>query len=361
MQDYCDNERDQARNLKTYAEKWVNRLKQQSSLVSYHTTKRAQLDVVRVTKELARLKESTCVETQKVIEKYRAYINETYISERFRSGRKHRRANEFKKQFKTANTSVSEISAELETLSAQEKRARGAIRTADSACEILELDPTATEKQRARAADIQTKKRTLLEDLTVKIAETKEKYKGAQKTYRLKATEIFKQCQYVEEERLEQIRETLLDFIQAMHPPKYSSELDQIFEGLTTKITTQQNSFDDLLFWAKSYGIETKLTKSLPSTANDDDDDDNESVAESRPSKKPTHHETDKTKNTHHDKHQTVVENDEDGEELSAAINGTTPAKAKVKRTKSTIATDKKNTNTVEPSTIHNNTVLNQV
>ena len=45
--------------------------------------------------------------------------------------------------------------------------------------------------------------------------------------------EIFKQCQYLEEERLEQIRETLLDFIQAMYTPKYSSELTDIFDGLT--------------------------------------------------------------------------------------------------------------------------------
>jgi hypothetical protein len=101
MQDYHDNVREQARNLVSYSVKWTSRLKQQSSLVSYHTTKRAQLDVVRVTKELARVKESTCSEIQKVIEKYRNYVNETYISERFRPGRKHRRTNEFKKLFKS--------------------------------------------------------------------------------------------------------------------------------------------------------------------------------------------------------------------------------------------------------------------
>jgi len=120
------------------------------------------------------------------------------------------------------------------------KKARDALRTADSACEILELDPTISEKQRARAYEVQTKKRALLKNLEEKLDEVKEKHKNAQKIYRMKATEIFKQCQYVEEERLEQMRETLLDFIQAMYTSKYSTELNQIFESLTMKITTQQ-------------------------------------------------------------------------------------------------------------------------
>jgi hypothetical protein len=341
MQDYCDNEHEQARNLISYSDKWTTRLKQQSSIASYHTTKRAQLDVVRITKELARLKEATCTEIQKVIDKYRNYVNETYITERFRPGRKHRRTNEFKKLFKSAYASLREVSDELEILSTQEKKARDALRTADSACEILELDPTISEKQRARATDVQTKKRTILNDIEEKLVETKDRYKAAQKVYRSKATEIFKQCQYVEEERLDQIRETLLDFIQAVYRPKYSSELSEIFDGLTTKITTQQNSFDDLMFWAKTYGIENKLTKSLVFTTNEDDEEES-LVTESRPTKKTTNHEKEK--------------NNVDDEEPSAAISTTTSVKPKVKKPKSTAVPDKKNTNSNEPSS-----VLNQV
>jgi hypothetical protein len=352
MQDYCDNEHEQARNLISYAVKWTGRLKQQPSLISYHTTKRAQLDVVRITKELARLKESTCNEIQKVIDKYRNYINETYITERFRPGRKHYRTHEFKKLFKNAHASLREVNDELETLYTQEKKVREAVRSADSACEILELDPTTSDKQRTRASDVQTKKRALLSDIERKVAETKEKQKIAQKTYRIKASEIFKQCQSVEEERLDQIRETLLDFIQAMYTQKYSMELTDIFDGLTAKITTQQNSFDDLLFWAKTYGIENKLTKSLKLPANDNNNDDEENISESRTTKKSTKHETEKN-----DKHQSILENDADEEEPSTVLSNTTPARIKVKRTKTT---DKKNTNTTEPSTTHNK-MLNHV
>ncbi len=348
MQDYCDTEREQARNLIGYADKWTTRLKQQSSLISYNTTKRAQLDVIGITRELARLKESTCNEIQKVIEKYRLYANETYITERFRPGRKHRRSQEFKKLFKTAHAPLREVSNELETLYSQEKKAREAVRTADSACEILELDPTTSEKQRARANDVQTKKRAHLADIQQKVAESKKRQKQAQKTYRSKATEIFKQCQYVEEERLEQMRETLLDFIQVMYTPKCSVELTGIFDGLTKKITTQQNSFDDLLFWATTYGIESKLTKALTLPVHDSDEEEEEEMIESRSSKKSSHRETEK-----HDA-------DEEEEEPSAAISSTTPAKTKVKRTRSTAAADKKNTTATEPSTT-NYTVLNHM
>lgn len=338
MQDYCDNEREQIRNLISYADKWTSRLKQQPSLISYHTTKRAQLDAVRITKELARVKESKCKEIQKVIDKYRHYINETYITERFRPGRKHCRTQEFKKLFKTAHASVREVSNELETLLTQEKKARESLRTADSTCEALELDPTATDKQRSRAADIQTKKQATLDNIKQRVKETKDKYKSAQKTYRIKATEIFKQCQFIEEERLDQIRETLLDFIQAMYTTKYSTDLKDIFDGLTNKITTQQNSFDDLIFWAKTYGIENKLTKSMKLPINDDDDDDEENI----PSKKSTNH------------------NIDEEEPSTTTLSSTTPTKTKVKRTRSTTSHEKKTTHTIEPSTT-NNTMLNHV
>jgi hypothetical protein len=342
MQDYCDNEREQARNLKSYADKWITRLKQQQSLTSYHTTKRAQLDVVRITKELARLKQSTCDEIQKVIDKYRNYVNETYITERFRPGRKHRRTHEFKKLFKSAHAPIREVSDELENLYAQVKKAREAVRSADSAYEALELDTTTSEKQLARANDIQTKKRAILADIEEKLTETKEKQKKVQKAYRIKATEIFKQCQSVEEERLEQIRETLLDFIQAMYTQKYAVELNDIFEGLTKKIITQQDSFDDLLFWARTYGIEDKLTKSRKLTSNDNNDD-GENIIESRTTKKSTHH-------------QSIMENDADEEEPSAAVSSTSQTKTRIKR-KGTATTDKKNTSINEPST----TMLNHV
>ena len=87
---------------------------------------------------------------------------------RFRPGRKHRRTNEFKKLFKTAYGSLREVSDELEILYTQEKKAREAVRNAESACEILELDPSTSEKQQIRANDNRSKKRALLADILQK-------------------------------------------------------------------------------------------------------------------------------------------------------------------------------------------------
>ncbi|UJR31221.1 hypothetical protein I4U23_018725 [Adineta vaga] len=348
MEDYRDNEREQARIFISFAERWTTRIKQQSSLVSYHTTKRAQLDVVRMTKELARVKEATSNEVEKVIDKYRLHIDETYISERFRSSRKHRRSNEFKKLFKTAYASLREVSDELDKLRAQEKKAQEAVRTAERACEILELDPSTTEKHLARANDDQNKKRIILSDIEEKVIETKHRHKSAQKVYRNKAMEIFKQCQYEEEERLNQIRETLLDFIQAMHTQKQTTELNEIFENLSKKVTTQQNSFDDLLFWAKTYGIESKLAKSLPLTAIDNDDE--ETLTESRSTKKSSNHDVDK-----HAKHQSI-ENEADDEEPSMTVS----SKTRLKKARNTNTIEKKHNNTTDPSS-GNLHVLNHV
>jgi len=336
MQDYCDNERTQIRNLISYADKWTNRLKQQSTLISYHTTKRAQLDVVNITKKFAQVKEQTCVELDKVIDKYRTYVNEVYVSERLRPGRKHRRSNEIKKLFKTARTSLRQIDDELDNLEHQQRKAREAVRAADCAVEILELDPTTPEKQLQRAIDVQTKKRTILTDINEQLSDVKRRHKQAQKTYRKKATEIFQQCQYLEEERLEQIRETLLDFIQAMYSTKYAMDVTDLFDGLAKKITTQQNSFDDLIFWAKTYGIENKLTKSMIFTTSDDEDSSSKD-------------EIPKTKKSTYD------------DELSTNTNKNKIRRTKTTTTTTTVTQDKKTMHANEPSTINNHPVLNQV
>jgi hypothetical protein len=376
MQDYCANEHEQARRLKSYSDKWSSRLKHRSSLVSYHTTKRAQLDVVRIARELAHMKELTCIELQKVIDKYQTHVNEIYVTERFRPGRRHYRTAEFKKSFKTIYAPLREIVDELAALSIQEKKASEAVRTAESACEILELDSTASDKQRARANDVQSRKRLLLDEIQRKIITLKDKHRIAQKIYRRKATDIFKLCQYTEEQRLEHIREILLDFIQAMHSSTYSSDLDKLFQNLTSKITTQQNSFDDVLFWAKSYGIENELTKSFVSTTHDtddvsDDDDDNiedygnkdnGNLNGRRMKKRTSQIDIDKLKTNQHDRCLSGGDYEDCEDEPSHHISSSSSTKGKTRRTKSVTTTERRHrTSTHAATPMHSNTILTHV
>ena len=274
MQDFCANEEDYSNRLLSFADKWSNRLKQQSSLVSYHTTKRSQLDCVRVTRDIAKLKQSSCTQIKSVIEKYRQQINEVFVNERFRPVRRHQRTNELKKSFKLAQASVRELDDELKLLRNQLEKAREIVRSAESACEILDLDPTTTDKQRQRSKDILERKKSKVADIKDRIDQLKERQSSVENTYQIKATEIFQECQHVEEERLEQIRETLLDFIQAAHPSDSSSKLQEIFDKLNQKVTNEQNSFDDIVFWAKTYGVDDKLTRLLISKNDSDENSD---------------------------------------------------------------------------------------
>ncbi|CAF4815982.1 unnamed protein product [Rotaria sp. Silwood1] len=88
------------------------------------------------------------------------------------------------------------------------------------------------------------------------MANAEEIYASRKEAYRKEAKEIFSQCQQIEKQRLEQIREILLVFTQTMHVRNYVSEIEQIYDELISNITTQQNSLEDLAFWAKTYGID---------------------------------------------------------------------------------------------------------
>lgn len=348
MQEFCDQEKEQARRLIAYAEKWKNHLKQQSPLVSYHTTKRAQLDFLHVPRDLAELKTSTAVEMQQVIDKYRHYVNETYITERLRpSRRRHRRSNEFKKAFKEAHAALREVSGELDALFVQEKKALETVQAAESTCEILELDVNPNEKYIARAREAQKKKRLVLKDIQRQIEKAKEKVKAAQKVYRRRAKEIFKESQSVEEERLDHIRETLLDFIQAIHPTMYSKRLDEIIQKISERITKHQNSFDDLLFWAETYGVDKKSTNNTVSTISESDEEinDDEEEEESLTENLPENRAQRKSHSNHRDQ-EAQRKND---------VNNISPPVTKTRRK----TNSEKKVN--EPATQLNNSLLNQV
>ncbi|CAF0829467.1 unnamed protein product [Didymodactylos carnosus] len=58
----------------------------------------------------------------------------------------------------------------------------------------------------------------------------------------------------IEEHHLDLVKETLSDFCQAIQI-EHQAQLDKIYADLSHQIQTKQNSFDDIMFWAQSYGI----------------------------------------------------------------------------------------------------------
>jgi len=330
MQNYCELLQDISNRLTSYSNKWKSKLKHQSSLSSYHTTKRAQLQVVRSPEKLAQLIQTRCDAIQKVITAYKKEVNRMYPSERFTTIRKHYRSNEMERSFKNAYSYLRRVSDRLENLREREKKAEDALREAKIQCQNLELNETTSKNKLSRANDNQENKQRELQSIKENIIRTEEEYNQERETYREKATEIYQRCRVLEQERLDQIRDTLLQFIQAIHPSEYSTEQDAIYENLLSNIDSQQDTLADLDFWAQTYRVSV-LAKPVPLDTNetDDDNDITESQQNETADLTPIEENTD----------QLVVE---DQEEQSVPDRTTTSRKTKPK---------KKKNNTAEPST----------
>ncbi|CAF4457393.1 unnamed protein product, partial [Adineta steineri] len=82
MQDYNDLQLEYARSLTSHSNKWSSKIKQQLSLSSYHTTKRAQLKTSNLPDKIAQLITSRCDAIQQVIDTYQGQVDRMYPSER---------------------------------------------------------------------------------------------------------------------------------------------------------------------------------------------------------------------------------------------------------------------------------------
>ncbi|CAF3670310.1 unnamed protein product [Rotaria sp. Silwood1] len=223
---------------------------------SYHTTKRAQLDTIHIARHFARIDDNRYNALRAIIDNYRRLIDETYRRVHFGRRYEHCRYREFKKLFKHAHISVVNAKTNLDKLHDQIRRIEQTVLNADKTFEKVTNNEVVTEKKLINKAINQTKYETELKRLEVKMANAEEIYASRKEAYRKEAKEIFSQCQQIEKQRLEQIREILLVFTQTMHVRNYVSEIEQIYDELISNITTQQNSLEDLAFWAKTYGID---------------------------------------------------------------------------------------------------------
>ncbi|CAF4551965.1 unnamed protein product, partial [Didymodactylos carnosus] len=128
------------------------------------------------------------------------------------------------------------------------------LKKADSVHEIISSNITTTEVQRKRSIDMQTKRRGSVNKINEQIQLHEDDYSRALKTYRKKAKLIFQECQKEESNRLDLIKETLLNFCQAIQIED-QNELNKIYLDLAQHIQIKQNSWNDILYWAQSYGI----------------------------------------------------------------------------------------------------------
>ncbi|CAF0997760.1 unnamed protein product [Adineta ricciae] len=341
LQAYHDLQHQHAEKLSSFTTEWIAKLNQQPTISSYNTTKRAQTKIIRSPNKLAQLIEVRCKDMQQVIDTFRGQVERLYPKERLSPVHKHYRAEQVRRSFKAARASVLKLSETLEKLHEQEEQAKNALHVADVQCENLSLDPTASAKKVTKANDNQEKRQLELEAIQDQIARTEKQYAQEQETYKERAMEIYKECRQYEQERLDQIRDILISFTQAAHTPDYSDGQDEIFDDLIEHIKTQQNSLEDLDFWAKVYGVTPAEKATSFEQANDES---NTTTIESRKTKKSSKIDNDVSSATAANTHQSIDE--DEGEQSTTNSN-----KNKQTKVKKSTSVDKKSNSTSESTT----------
>ncbi|CAF3675296.1 unnamed protein product [Rotaria sordida] len=255
MQDYSNLLQEHINRLNSYSNKWKSKIKQQSVLSSYNTTKRAQLETVRTPNRHAELLQNQHDVIQNIIVTYRTQVEQMYPNERFSTSHKHYRTDTKKNLFKAAYSSLSELSNKLEQLREQQEIAQNALDDANAQYENLCSDEIISKNKMTNAKEKQKKRKDKLGEIKREIVRTEEEYNQEQEIYRVRATKIYEECRILEQERLDLIGETLIKFSEIAFSSEYLTEQDEIYEDLMSKLQTQRNSLKDLNFWAQTYGV----------------------------------------------------------------------------------------------------------
>ncbi|UJR15327.1 hypothetical protein I4U23_002279 [Adineta vaga] len=345
LKDYLTLQQNYADSLSSHTTKWNGKLKQQPTISSYHTTKRAQYQTIKSSHKLAELVQTRCDEIEHVIATFHRQVDRMYPKERLGTVHKHYRSEQVRKAFKTARSALSKLAETLEKLHEQEKQAKESLLAADIQCENYSLDSTVSKSKSTRAKDTQEKRQNELEIIQDKIARAEKEYVHEQETYQQKAMEIYQECREYEKERLDQIQEVLISFAQAAHTSDYSAGQDVIFDDLIEHIKTKQNSIEDLNFWAETYHVNLRK-KSTASEKNEDENDTitNESQTTTTRKTKKSGKSENENAITASDKTLPSVAVDE--EDQSTANNTSTSTKNKQSKIKKSISIEKKNNST---------------
>ena len=258
----------------SYSAKWDQKLKNQSRVSSYNTTKWAQCQTIGVLRELNPHTEALREAIEKVISDSRTQVGKLYKrkSRRIRSY-EHRQTPAIRKVFKVARAPVIEASKKLDRLKGEKTRASAAVTQAARQVEQLENSPTSDKSKLKQARGKLVKKQEAFQNIETKIVQANEELQDQQAVYRKEATKIFEQYQKYEKQRLNLIRKILIKFVQAMHSANYSKNIDRVYKNLLDKIENEQNTDKDLSFWKTSFGVDDACEADYDE---EEDDDENE-------------------------------------------------------------------------------------
>ncbi|CAF3377740.1 unnamed protein product [Rotaria sp. Silwood2] len=257
--------------------RWTSKVQQQPLISSYNKTKDVQLNIIRTPERYAELIEARFEKIRDIITTYTREMQRIYPRTRLRFTRKHYKTDEMRSLFQSAYSSLFYILNKLEQLREQKKLAENALCLAGYQCE----------NKIENAEDNYRKQEKQLKVIKEQIVQTKDECNQEKILYRKKATQIYEECRALEKERLDLMRETLIKFIKEAFSFENVTQQRQIYEDLSSMLQIQQNSSQDLDFWAQAYGVFDSRTSLLSANNQRNDNDCNERISNQTASRKP--------------------------------------------------------------------------
>ena len=239
----------------THSTKWTSKIRHQSTLSSYHTTKRAQMQTIASSDNLVQLFESRRQAIEEVIKSYQKKIDRMYPKVSRSFTRKHHRSDRMERLFNDEYSDLSKADHKLQSLRGNETKLRQIIRQTEVNIQNLSEQNPVNESQISKANTRLERKQRKLVTIQASITQAENDYRQAQDIYRQNVTNIYLQCRTLEEERLNDIRQVQMEFVGAMHSSEHAEQQSQMYEKLLTTIELDQSTQSDLDFWAKTYGV----------------------------------------------------------------------------------------------------------
>ncbi|CAF2083539.1 unnamed protein product [Rotaria magnacalcarata] len=284
-------------NLKSCSKKSKSKVKAQSTLSSYHTTRAAQLKIISALSLEAEYLQARHDAIQVVIDECRTELNRIYSNERSGSSRKHNRTDHMIDSFEAARSVLLKLSDKLDKLKEQKTKEDATLLEAKILCENLSYTHGVKESKTEKANNSRKKHEQKLEEIEKDIARTEDAYEQEKKNYRVEAKRIYEKCRILEEERLKLIGDTLMKFIKVAYSSENSTQHREIYKELKSHLKDERDTSKDLDFWAKTYGVYDSTTSlSTETNQNDDDAHDDDDEEEEEPSSADTTTSSTKTK-----------------------------------------------------------------
>lgn len=261
MDDYCTLLKKDIENRTSYSKKWKSKLKHQPTISSYNTSKQIQMEFLNFPVQLSQLDQTRIDAIEQVIRSFDGQINRMYPRERFGLSHRHYQTDSLKKKFQYAAASVSQASKLVEQIEEEKSKAEKSLHQARIDLQDLELDLIADTSKVMKAQQRVERKEKESQTIDDRLTRAKDDLAQEKITYHDKAMEIYEKCREYESERLNLIRETLIQFIRVIHP----TDQDVMYEKLLARITSQHNTQADLDFWAQTYLVsQLASTETLP-------------------------------------------------------------------------------------------------